>query len=231
MSNIQAIIENVTESKFYLVEHVFENAITHFCKVATNDQIELVDKYVGLIKEGKMSKVLETQLSEELTPYLEEYVNIYTPYLFSDINESESKFEFSSYRNKVGSDVVLELFGKIGQKVATIGAVIASAAVATWAIKDSDGLQKAIDTIVEKTKESPEKVRTFVESMFTEEKNPDDIVDKIVKLSTQTGNAIGSAIKNTSETISSTASKVWKSFVGLVKKSMEDPSKYKITTI
>jgi len=183
MTNIQSIIENIDESKFYLVEHVFENAIKRFCEQADNDQISIVENYTKLIKEGKMSKSLEIQLSKEITPYLETYIGIYTPYIFQGIeeSESESEFNFSSYRNKVGNDVVLELFGKIGKRVATIGSVLTAAAAATWSIKDPEGMQKAIDTIVTKTGESADKVGLWVKTLFVNEpEKPDTVVEAII---------------------------------------------------
>jgi len=193
------IIENIDESKFYLVEHVFENAIKHFCEQADNDQIDLVENYTKLIKEGKMSKSLEIQLSKEITPYLETYVDIYTPYIFQDIeeSESESEFNFSSYRSKVGNDVVLELFGKIG---VTIGSVLTAAASATWAIKDPEGMQKAVDTIVTKTGESADKVGLWVKTLFAEaESKPDIVVDKIINTAKQSTQKIRESLGLTSE--------------------------------
>ena len=177
MLNIQSIVETVEDSNFYLVEHVFENAIKRFNDDVDVAQNTLVSKYVDLIKEGKMSKALEVQLSEELTPYLEEYANLYAPYLFQDITESEAKFDFSSYRVKVGNDVVLELFGSAGKKLASVGAILAAGATSAWAIKDPEGMSSAIDGIIAKVGNKSEEVIEWVKKLFVDnEKKPDTVV-------------------------------------------------------
>lgn len=209
MVNTQSLIENVDESQFYLVEHVFENAISEFCENATIDQINLVNEYTGLINDGKMSKKVEKQLSEQLDPYIQEYVNIYSAYLFQGLEESKNEFNFADYRNKVGKDVVCELFGSIGSKIATIGAVLASAAVATWAIKDPQGLQTAIDTICEKAGKDKEKAINWVKSVFTTTSDKDQAVEEVKKAAKDSAVVIKNQIKDATSEVSTAIKPYW----------------------
>jgi len=150
MSKIQYLIENIDAPQFYLVEHVIENAIQNFCENADIDQSNLIDQYVDLLSQSKMDLALESKLSKEILPYLEAYVDIYSPFLFQDLEESKSEFNLADYRSKVGKDVVLEFFKNMKGKLITLGSIIATAATTTWAVKNPEEIKSAVDTITAK---------------------------------------------------------------------------------
>jgi len=170
MSKIQYLIENIDAPQFYLVEHVISNAIQNFCENADIDQSNLIDRYVDLLSQSKMDLTLESELSKEILPYLESYVDIYSPFLFQDLEESESEFNLADYRSKVGKDVVLEFFKTMKGKLTTLGSIIATAAAATWAIRNPDEIKSAVDKITMKLGAGQdgvkEKVANYVRHLF-----------------------------------------------------------------
>ena len=190
---VQSIVENVDQSQFYLVEHVFENAIQDFCRNANIHQIDTVNKYVNLIHEGKMSKQIEKQLSEHLEPYLEEYVEIYTPYLFQGIEESKADFTFAEYRNKVGKDAVLKMFEDDTPQASDL---VSNAAVSAWNVSGSDSLKQAISKILSTTGLSIGDIIPWIKATFQDADTPDSAVETIVSTSNKSADEIKNIVSN-----------------------------------
>ena len=209
MSKVQYLIENTNESQFYLVEHVINNAIHTFCENVSLVQFDTITKYIDLLSQSKMDLALESELSKEVSPYLEAYVDIYSSFIFQDIKESESEFSLADYRSKVGKDVVLEFFKTVG-KLATLGSVIATAAAATWAIKNPEELKSAVDTITEKLgagEGNNTKIIKYVRNLF----GLNDLStasEQLKQLADQNAAAIKKAIDTNSEDINTTDVKV-----------------------
>jgi len=192
MITIQSIIETIDESRFYLVEHIFENAVIQFCDYIDNAQIDVVNKYIKLIKEGKMSKALETQLSEELEPYLEAYVDIYAPYLFQEITESKNKFDMAGYRTRVGSDIILNLFEEVS--AFNVGDQLSTAANTVWGVTDLDGMTTAIDNIIQNTDIRIADIITWVKYVFQSTDNSEAAITQIITTSNKTPEEIKTAL-------------------------------------
>jgi len=182
MSKIQYLIENVDASQFYLIEHVVGNAIQNFCENVNINQCNLINQYVDLLSQSKMDLALESKLSKEILPYLEAYVDIYSPFIFQNIEESESEFSLADYRSKVGKDVVAQIFENM---MPNPGQVIAKAIHTVWGINNLDGLHQAIDNIFQNTDLSQDDIINWIKSIIKSSDNPDAAVTHIITVSTK----------------------------------------------
>ena len=180
MSKIQYLIENIDAPQFYLVEHVIENAIQNFCENVNINQCNLINQYVDLLSQSKMDLALESKLSKEILPYLEAYVDIYSPFIFQNIEESESEFSLADYRSKVGKDVVAQIFENM---MPNPGQVIAKAVHTVWGISNLDGLHQAIDNIFQNTDLSQDDIINWIKSTIKSSDNPDAAVTHIITVS------------------------------------------------
>ncbi len=136
MSNFSKLLEN--ENYNVLVPAIIEESFNDLICSLNEDDIQKVQEYCDLIKENKLKRSLEEEISEAIMPIIEHNTVLYGSFLYeTEVLEegccSDAKNILENLRSMVGKDFIAEVSDTTKRRMKQVGAGIGAAGIGTAA--------------------------------------------------------------------------------------------------